>query len=191
LTHGTIHGIIIQERRKNPTGKRKEVFLMMNFKWFDFSNIESVDELKKQYRNLVKLNHPDCGGTEENMKVIHFEYEKIFNYLSTLPNFDPKKDGTVDDCFRDIIDELSKFDNITVDIVGSWIWVHGKGTFSIKQTLMEIGFKYSGTKKMFYYVPDNQKKRIRRGYKSHTYNIIKTMWGSTNVIDNHDLELEK
>lgn len=33
-----------------------------------FKNIKSFDDLKKQFRELLKANHPDNGGDEEVMK---------------------------------------------------------------------------------------------------------------------------
>ena len=157
----------------------------MNFKWFDLNQIDDINELKKCFRNLVLHHHPDRGGKESDIKEINNEYEKVFNYFTTMPGFNAKKDGQVDDMFREIIEELSKYDNIDIDITGSWVWVSGKGTFSIKSVLMELGFKYSGAKKMWYYVPEGQKKKIHKGYKGFKeYSTVKAMWGGQTVVHN-------
>ena len=41
-----------------------------------FTNIKTLDDLKKEYRRLVMLNHPDRGGDLETMKIINLEYEQ-------------------------------------------------------------------------------------------------------------------
>ena len=44
-----------------------------------FKNIKSYDDLKNQYRNLLKINHPDNGGDLEAMKEINVEYDALFH----------------------------------------------------------------------------------------------------------------
>ena len=41
-----------------------------------FTNIKTLDDLKKEYRRLVMLNHPDRGGDLETMKIINLQYEQ-------------------------------------------------------------------------------------------------------------------
>ena len=35
-----------------------------------FTNCKSLDELKAEYRRLIKIHHPDCGGDAEVMKQV-------------------------------------------------------------------------------------------------------------------------
>lgn len=44
-----------------------------------FQNITSLSELKKQYRELVKNNHPDKGGDIAVMQAINNEFEQLYN----------------------------------------------------------------------------------------------------------------
>lgn len=43
-----------------------------------FKNIKSFEDLKKQFRELLKSNHPDNGGNEEVMKEINVEFDALF-----------------------------------------------------------------------------------------------------------------
>ena len=43
-----------------------------------FKNIANFDDLKSQYRTLLKANHPDNGGDAETMKEINAEYDTLF-----------------------------------------------------------------------------------------------------------------
>lgn len=44
-----------------------------------FQNITSLSDLKKQYRELVKNNHPDKGGDIAVMQAINNEFEQLYN----------------------------------------------------------------------------------------------------------------
>lgn len=44
-----------------------------------FHNITSLSDLKKQYRELVKNNHPDKGGDIAVMQAINNEFEQLYN----------------------------------------------------------------------------------------------------------------
>lgn len=43
-----------------------------------FTNCRTLDELKKEYRRLAMLHHPDRGGDTETMKAINNEYDAVF-----------------------------------------------------------------------------------------------------------------
>lgn len=43
-----------------------------------FKNVTSYENLKKQFRELLKANHPDNGGNAETMKEINCEYDALF-----------------------------------------------------------------------------------------------------------------
>lgn len=43
-----------------------------------FKNVKSFEDLKKQYKELLKKNHPDNGGDLEIMKEINVEYDALF-----------------------------------------------------------------------------------------------------------------
>lgn len=46
-----------------------------------FQNVQTLDELRKQYKNLLKKYHPDNGGSEETAKAINVEYKSLFKIL--------------------------------------------------------------------------------------------------------------
>ena len=43
-----------------------------------FKNVKSYDDLKAQYKSLLKANHPDNGGDLEIMKEINVEFDALF-----------------------------------------------------------------------------------------------------------------
>ena len=46
-----------------------------------FTNIKTLEELRKEYKRLVKENHPDNGGSVEEIKIINVEYEQAMKNL--------------------------------------------------------------------------------------------------------------
>lgn len=43
-----------------------------------FKNVKSYEDLKNQYKKLLKENHPDNGGDVEVMKEINIQYDSLF-----------------------------------------------------------------------------------------------------------------
>lgn len=151
-----------------------------------FFDIHTAEELKKEYKKLAVQFHPDNGGDAEQFKAMQAEFTTLFNVLK---NVHTKKDGTTWEAtgeyattetaqeFMDIIEKLMFIQDITVELCGSWIWVSGN-TKDYKDLLKELGFKFSGNKKMWYYQRDNRKhyhkkawsiEEIRATYSSKTY----------------------
>ncbi len=46
-----------------------------------FENISTLNELRKQYKELLKIHHPDNGETLEIMQEINSEHDRMFKIL--------------------------------------------------------------------------------------------------------------
>lgn len=46
-----------------------------------FSNTLTLEELKKEYRRLSMIHHPDLGGDAEKMKLLNAEYDTLYNKI--------------------------------------------------------------------------------------------------------------
>ena len=130
-----------------------------------FQNVKTVEELKRQWRNLVKHFHPDLGGTDEDMKQLNLEYDHL---LRRIGNIHEGKDGNIwedtkgpkdryscniedlDDGFRAVVLEVLKMKGIDVLLVGSWVWLEGD-TKPWKDALKKLGFKWSGPRQRWYW----------------------------------------
>ena len=80
-----------------------------------------------------------------------------------------------DDIYKDIIEKLIHFEDITIDIVGSCIWLSGN-TRPHKDDIKAIGFLWSSKHKKWFFNGDNKKRRIRN---KKTYEEIKDEYGCT------------
>lgn len=111
-----------------------------------FTNIQTLEELRKEYKRLVKENHPDNGGSEEAIKVINVEYEISFHILEKTDTASSNKfNMREDEMLRAIINAIVNL-NIEIEICGSWIWVSGN-TYSCKDELKSNGFHWASKKK--------------------------------------------
>lgn len=133
-----------------------------------FKNVTTIEMLKKEYRKLCKQHHPDKGGDHKQFVSMRDEYEKLFEQLKT--------DKEVHGAYADIIDGLMKYD-LDIEIIGTWVWVSGD-TKPVKDQLKELGFKYSGNKKSWYWYEGEFKKRSKRKFSMEE---IREMHGSQSV----------
>lgn len=144
-----------------------------------FKNVNTLEELRKEYRRLLKQYHPDQPeGSEEATKEINSEYEKLFD---TLKNSDTKEnawkyDRANDELFKEALQAIINL-NITIEIIGSWIWCSGD-TFPVKDILKTNGFSWCSKKKAWSWHDDGYKKKSR---KELTLEEIRNYYGSETV----------
>lgn len=159
-----------------------------------FKNVQTLDELRKQYRDLLKKYHPDNGnGSEEATKAINVEYEKLFKILkdnhsqqnTTSSNTETqyssydnmKYDFAEDSLLREMLQKVIYFSDITIEIIGSWLWISGN-TYQYRKELKEFGFKFASQKKRWYWHSDAFRKK---SHKKLSMNDIRNYYGSTEV----------
>ena len=132
-----------------------------------FKGIEGINEAKKIYKQLAKKLHPDVGGSDELFKMLNSIYTNILEngiYFSNEFEFDLE--------IEKIISQILHYENIIIEVVGSWIWLSGD-TKKIKDKLKDLGFKWASKKKMWYY---GEMKGKSHGEKS--LDEIKDKYGS-------------
>mgnify|MGYP002660761647 FL=1 len=111
-------------------------------------NVSTLEELKKMYKKLALEMHPDCGGNEEEMKVLNNEYDELFKKLkNTHRNFEgetyTKETTETPEEFKEIIEKLFKLkmEQVEIEIIGSFIWLTGN-TKPYKDELKAMSFRY-------------------------------------------------
>lgn len=148
-----------------------------------FEGITTIDELKKVYRKLCQLNHPDNGGNVTIMAAINTEYTTVFNELKTAHNKTAEADTTgmtrpINECpeeYINIISELVTLKGLTVELCGSWIWISGD-TREHKDKLKTIGCRWASKKKMWYWRSEADAVKSR---KTKSMDYIRNKYGST------------
>lgn len=152
-----------------------------------FKDINTLEELRKQYKELLKKYHPDNGGDVAIMQEVNAEYDKLFQMLKNKHENDTTKEQTSynqnmydwenDRALREVLAKIIHFSGIEILICGQWIWLDGN-TFSYKKELKEMGFKWASQKKKWYFHTDTFRKKSR---KTLSMEDIQNYYGSTTV----------
>ncbi len=156
-----------------------------------FKNINTLEELRKQYKELLKKYHPDnANGSTEATQEINAEYDKLFKALkdrheSKATDKDGnaktdynnmKYDFTEDQKLREVLQQIITFEGINIEICGCWIWAFN--SYEYRKELKELGFKYAGQKKAWYWHSDVFRKK---SHKTLSMEDIRNYYGSTEV----------
>ena len=143
-----------------------------------FTNCTTLDELKKEYRRLVMLHHPDKGGNDDIMKQINNEHDIKFEDLKKAHNAKADEHHQTTETaeeFRDILNVLLKLDGLEVELCGSWLWIGGE-TKQHKDALKAAGCRWSANKKLWYWHHAEEGSHWHRGKR--TMGEIRTKYGS-------------
>ena len=126
-------------------------------------NSFNFDELTKQYKKLLFKFHPDHGGSDEQF----IDLKNAYKLLATKQTYKGKKfdydSKTIEDVEKNyseqLINKLTEIlniyhgnteINISVDIVGDWIWIGGD-TKKVKENLKDLKCRFSKNKAMWYW----------------------------------------
>lgn len=113
-----------------------------------FAGVETVEELRKRYKELLKKHHPDNGGNEETMKEINAEYDRLSAQMSRENKADGKSttyDNKAEDkAFREVLNQIIRY-NMEIELIGRWIWCFN--CYAYKDRLKELGFRYAPKKR--------------------------------------------
>lgn len=143
-----------------------------------FTSCRTLDELKKEYRRLAMLNHPDHGGNNETMAAINNEYAERFETLKAQHNAnhdEQHQTSEVPEEFIAIVNALIKIPGLAVELCGCWLWISGD-TRTHKEDLKAAGCRWSSSKKMWYWRHQEDGSHWSRGKKSMSQ--IRMKYGS-------------
>lgn len=136
-----------------------------------FSNIKTIEELKKQYFALAKKYHSDItGDSDDIMKQINAEYADLHKrYKDIHTSHKPEQETytateATSECpedFINIVSALLKM-GLNVELCGRWLWISGD-TKPRKDELKAIGCKWSAKKGMWsWHYPEDGKRYHKR-----------------------------
>ena len=149
-----------------------------------FKDCKTAEDVKKLYRDYVKRFHPDLHGaeTEETMKIINDEYITVWERLknihesaedSTKTYTASKETSETAAEFMVIINKLIVLEGLEISVVGKWLWLTGN-TFSYKDIIKGLGFRWASKKKAWYWHKDED---ASRNHKEMSLDEIKKLHG--------------
>lgn len=143
-----------------------------------FANCKTLDELKKEYRRLAMIHHPDHGGDTATMQAINGEYAETFARLKDQHNAaadEAHQTTETPEEFIAIISQLLRFPGLIVELCGSWLWITGE-TYAIKDQLKAAGCRWSSSKKAWYWHHPEEGHRWHK--RTASMDEIRTKYGS-------------
>ena len=143
-----------------------------------FIGVETLEELKKKYKELAKKHHPDLGGNKEKFQSMNNEYDLLFKSLKNK-KANTKANTKDNDNFKDIINELIKYNELTIEIIGSWLWISGN-TYPLRDIIKNLGLLWSKGRKKWYYTADTID-GANKYYKKKTYEELKNNYGYSKI----------
>lgn len=144
-------------------------------KWF--TNVTTIEQLRKQYRELLKKYHPDNeNGSVEVTQEINAEYDLVISILSKEEHSDSQSyTQEENEQFKTILNAIIGY-NITIEIIGNWIWCFN--CYAYKDQLKSLGFTWCSKKKAWVW---HSGEYHRHHKKEIPLNDIRTKYGSQTV----------
>lgn len=97
-----------------------------------FNKVETLQELRKQYKELLKKHHPDNGGNVSDMQEINAEYDSLFKILKNKHDSSQQDntnntestysknmyDWENDKALREMLEKIINFNGIEIEVIG-------------------------------------------------------------------------
>lgn len=161
-----------------------------------FTNVKTIEELKKQYFALAKKYHSDIThGSDEIMKEINSEYSDLFRVYKDVHQ-SIKEDSTEEtytaktatneapEDFINIIKFLLSLGGLDVELCGRWLWIGGN-TKEHKDQLKAMGCKWSSNKKLWSWHYDGDATPYHKRH-SQDMSHIRSKYGSVSFESSED-----
>lgn len=150
-----------------------------------FKDCETLEAVKKLYRELAKQHHPDRGGDLATMQAINREYTIAIHLIATGQKATNKTYSTEEaeaeilnaEAYKNAINAIINLDGIEIEVCGGWIWVTGN-TYPHRQIFKANGF-YFASKKVAWYFRSVEYKTHNK--KDMTLEQIRGKYGSEKV----------
>jgi hypothetical protein len=117
-----------------------------------FYGCTTSNEVEQRYQELSRV----FKGQDEVLKSLNEEYSTLMSVLNPVKPVEASKEkATLPEKIAELQGKISP-EGLHFEVCGCWLWVTGK-TYQVKDTLKELGFRYSANKLSWYYRQDDHR----------------------------------
>jgi hypothetical protein len=141
------------------------------------------NELTARFRALANEYHPDKGGDVRMMQLLLDARETLQKALAEGADWFASTNCVEADIiqeFKEILEALKNVPNIEVELCGSWLWI--EASKAVKDALKELGCKWAGKKKKWYWHLPNTTSRKWKKRKEWRMDEIRSKFGTQTVL---------
>ena len=146
-----------------------------------FENVTTLTELRKEYRRLAFIYHPDKGGDTVLMQILNDRYDRLSEkFIKENVDFSEGRkeyEMQVSEEIRDMLDRIMFLKGVDIEVIGGWIWITGN-TFAVRTTLKSLGFIFSHPKTAWYWHKGEYRKK---NGKIQSMDEMRDFWGSQKI----------
>jgi hypothetical protein len=142
-----------------------------------FADCKTKDQVRKLFFKLCLQLHPDKGGEHNTFIRMKNEYEIAIDFFPAEENSTFSTENELS--LSEMVEKLCRIRGIGLELCGLWIWVSGD-TFAAKNLLKELGLKFSGSKKAWYWFSGIDQETKKRASKK-SLNQIRNIFGSEKI----------
>lgn len=155
-----------------------------------FNNCQTLEELKKEYKKLLFIHHPDNPqGDEATTKLINSEYDFLFPRLKNIftnakgETYTKENNESINQ-YKDIVNSIIHLHGIQIEIIGSWLWITDqvKGsekTKEYKDIFKLLKFRWSSKKSAWYH--NGGIKYRKKSKRQYDMQGLRNLWGSEDI----------
>lgn len=150
-----------------------------------FSLVTTIEELKKEYKRVCFMLHPDRNkdrDTTAEFQAMQNEYEEKFKEVKNIfRNAEgqtyTKENNETPEEFEELLNKIIYMQGVEIDIIGSWLWLSGN-TKQYKEQIKELHFRWSANKSAWYFHTGSFRKKSKTNYN---LDELKEMFGNQKV----------
>lgn len=136
--------------------------------------------VKRAYRKACMKYHPDRNPAGlEMMKAVNQAYEVLKDLSETISFDSHDTNQTYGDDLNEALNAIIGLSGLEIEVCGTWVWVSGD-TKPHKDALKAAGYKWASKKMMWYFRPEEYKKRHKKG-NVYSMEEIRFRHGSSKV----------
>lgn len=143
----------------------------MNANYAFFHACHDMDAARATFRELCKRYHPDTGGDAETFRAMVSEFQQFQRDVWANSGrakwgtaYQPKPDShNLPEQTFNRLSAVLRWPDITVEILGTWLWVQGD-TRKYTKEFRKLAFQFSSKKSAWFYHYEAYRKRYGRDY---------------------------